>query len=408
MWFYVQKVLIPYQERDAAVHGRPRGNLSDLYPRWLGARELLLHHRDPYSPEITREIQSGYYGRPLDPDRTDDPKDQQGFAYPVHVVFLLAPTIGLPFPVVQDGFRWLLVILTLASVPLWLRVLHWRPSKTVVAVLVILTFGSFAVVQGIKLQQLSLVVSVLMASAAAALVAGNLFLAGFLLALATIKPQLALPMAAWLVLWAISDWRQRGRFVWSLVPDHRCSSRRLGIYFAGLDRPVSGGRRRLSPVHRGSGFIAGSADHADVGTSAGLHRCARCSRYWLVCPASSRRFCSLQRHARVGSGGNPGDRAHVRTLQSGAAFARCVPHCFFVEKSLDPKQAHSGRMRSWRHVRVLAVAGILWIDAGIAVHASGLGATGMGCTALYEPGYSAGGFGPVLDVRPRRVEGFNW
>ena len=216
MWFYVQEILIPYQERDAAAHGRPRGNLSDLYPRWLGARELLLHHRDPYSPEITREIQSGYYGRPLDPNRTDDPKDQQGFAYPVPVVFLLAPTIGLPFPVVQTGFRWLLVMLTLASVPLWLRVLRWRPSKTVIAVLVILTFGSFAVVQGIKLQQLSLVVSALMAAAAAALVAGHLALAGFLLALATIKPQLALPMGAWLVLWAISDWRRRGRFVWSL------------------------------------------------------------------------------------------------------------------------------------------------------------------------------------------------
>ena len=58
MWFYVQQVLVPYQKADAAVHGRPRGNLSDLYPRWLGARELLLHHRDPYSPEVTREIQS--------------------------------------------------------------------------------------------------------------------------------------------------------------------------------------------------------------------------------------------------------------------------------------------------------------------------------------------------------------
>lgn len=216
MWFYVQEVLVPYQKADAAARGRPRGNLSDLYPRWLGARELLLHHRDPYSPEVTREIQSGYYGRPLDPNRADDPKDQQGFAYPVHIVFLLAPTIGLPFSVVQSGFRWLLVILTLASVPLWLRVLRWRPSTTITAILVILTFGSFAVVQGIKLQQLSLVVSALMTASAAALVAGHLALAGFLLALATIKPQLVLPMAAWLVLWAISDWRHRGRFVWSL------------------------------------------------------------------------------------------------------------------------------------------------------------------------------------------------
>ena len=222
MWFYVQWVLVPYQEADAAAHGRPRGNLSDLYPRWLGTRELLLHHRDPYSSEVTREIQSGYYGRPLDPRRMDDPrfnepKDQQGFAYPLHVIFLLAPTIGLPFPVVQAGFRWLLVILTLASVLLWLRVLRWRPSAATTAIIILLTLGSYAVVQGIKLQQLTLVVSALLAGCGAALVAGHFSLAGFLLALATIKPQLALPLAGWLTLWAASDWRRRQSFIWSFA-----------------------------------------------------------------------------------------------------------------------------------------------------------------------------------------------
>ena len=222
MWFYAQWVLVPYQKADAAAHGRPRGNLSDLYPRWLGTRELLLHHRDPYSSEVTREIQSGYYGRPLDPRRMDDPrfnepKDQQGFAYPLHVIFLLAPTIGLPFPVVQAGFRWLLVILTLASVLLWLRVLRWRPSAATTAIIILLTLGSYAVVQGIKLQQLTLVVSALLAGCGAALVAGHFSLAGFLLALATIKPQLALPLAGWLTLWAASDWRRRQSFIWSFA-----------------------------------------------------------------------------------------------------------------------------------------------------------------------------------------------
>jgi len=217
VWFYVQQVLVPYQKADAVAHGRPRGNLSDLYPRWLGTRELLLHHRDPYSAEVTREIQTGYYGRPLDPDRADEPKDQQGFAYPLHVVFLLAPTVSLPFPVVQAGFRWLLVILTLASIFLWLRVLRWHPSVAVTAILIVLTFGSYAVVQGIKLQQLTLAVSALLAGCAAALVAGYFLLAGFLLALATIKPQLALPVAGWLVLWAVSDWRRRQIFFWSFA-----------------------------------------------------------------------------------------------------------------------------------------------------------------------------------------------
>jgi len=217
MWFYVDEVLAPFQRREAAAHGRPRGNLSDLYPRWLGARELLLHHRDPYSPEITREIQTGYYGRPLDPNLPDDPKDQQRFAYPLYVVFFLAPTVTLPFPLVETIFRWLFVLSTLVSIPLWLRAARWRPSAAVVAVLGILTLGSFAVVQGIKLQQLSLMVNVVMAGSAAALVAGYFSLSGILLALAMIKPQLALPMAAWLTVWATGDWRRRGSFVWSFA-----------------------------------------------------------------------------------------------------------------------------------------------------------------------------------------------
>jgi hypothetical protein len=216
MWFYVQHVLIPHQQAEAVRYGIPRGNLSDLYPRWLGARELLLHGRDPYGADVTKEIQAGYYGRQLDPALPHDPKDEQGFAYPVYVVFLLAPTITLPFAIVQTGFRWLLIALTLASVLLWLRTLRWKVSVQAAAILLVLTIGSFPVLQGIKLQQLSLLVAGLIAMSAMLLVEGHLFFAGVLLALATIKPQLAMPVVAWLLLWALSDWPRRRNFWWGL------------------------------------------------------------------------------------------------------------------------------------------------------------------------------------------------
>ena len=79
--------LIPHQVVDARQHDQPRGNLSDLYPRWIGAKDLLLYGRDPYGADVSREIQIGYYGRPLDPSRPNDPADEQGFAYPVYVVW---------------------------------------------------------------------------------------------------------------------------------------------------------------------------------------------------------------------------------------------------------------------------------------------------------------------------------
>jgi hypothetical protein len=217
MWFYVRHILVPFQQADATAHDRPRGNLSDLYPRWLGTRELLLHHRNPYTHEITHEIQVGYYGRELDPNRPSDPKDQQGFAYPVYVAFLLAPTISFPFAKVAFVFRWLLVFLTALSLVLWVRVIGWKPSPAGWIAMLALTLGSFPVLQGLHLQQLTLAVGALLASAAALLVSGHLFWAGVIFAIATIKPQLVLPLAVYLVLWAASDWPKRRNFLFGFV-----------------------------------------------------------------------------------------------------------------------------------------------------------------------------------------------
>jgi Glycosyltransferase family 87 len=216
-WFYMNRILRAQQLAEAAAHDRPRGNLSDLYPRWLGARELLRHGRNPYSSEITVEIQRGYYGRPIDPARPYDPKDQQGFAYPVFVVFLLAPIVDLPFNAVQIGFRWLLIALAALSVLWWFRVLRWKASCDTALIFIVLMLGWLPVVQAIKLQQLTLLVTGLLAACGACLAGGWLFVAGGLLALSTIKPQLAWPLVLWLFVWAGADWRSRRRFVFGFA-----------------------------------------------------------------------------------------------------------------------------------------------------------------------------------------------
>jgi len=217
VWTYANRVLIPHQISDAAAQDRPRGNLSDLYPRWLGARELLLRGRDPYSPEVTREIQQGYYGRPLDPARPGDPRDQQGFAYPVYVALYLAPTIHLPFEIVRKGFFWVLLGLTLATIPLWLRVLRWSAPWWVEASLIVLTLGSVPVMQGLKLQQMTLFVVALLAVAMTFFASDRPIAAGVALALSTIKPQLVWLLLLWLTIWTLADWRRRYRWAVSFL-----------------------------------------------------------------------------------------------------------------------------------------------------------------------------------------------
>ena len=217
MWIWVQAIAVPHQQTESAKRGAPRGNLSDLYPRWLGARELLLHHRDPYRADITREIQMGYYGRPLDPTRPNDPKDQQGFAYPIYVVLMLAPTVMLPFSIVHGMFFWLLALLTVTSVPLWLGTIRWRISGSATFIWILFTLGCFPAIQGLKLQQLTVLVAAVIAGSMYALARRRFVLGGVLLALATIKPQLVFLLILWLCIWALGNWRERQRVLWGFA-----------------------------------------------------------------------------------------------------------------------------------------------------------------------------------------------
>ena len=217
MWIWIQSIAIPHQQSDSAARGVPRGNLSDLYPRWLGARELLLHHRDPYRDEITREIQIGYYGRELDASHPNDPKDQQAFAYPVYVVVMLAPTVRLPFSTVRTFFFWILTLFTALSVVLWLQALQWYTSSASKILWITLTLGCFPAIQGLKLQQLTVLIAALIAASFYAISRHRFALSGILLSFATIKPQLVVLLLLWLAIWVAGDWRARRRLLLSFA-----------------------------------------------------------------------------------------------------------------------------------------------------------------------------------------------
>ena len=213
MWLYVQRVMLPFEQERFAKVGRPQ-DPGDLYPRWYGTREFLLHGRDPYSAEVSGGIQREYYGHPLDVAGADRGRDEQRFAYPLYVVFLLAPTMEMPFPVVRIAARWALALATAASVLLWLWALRWRPSAAVMVTIIVLILSSPPLVQALKLQQLALLVVFFLVLCAVLVSRGQLVWAGCFLALATIKPQLALLPVVWFLIWIAGDWKNRRRMAW--------------------------------------------------------------------------------------------------------------------------------------------------------------------------------------------------
>jgi hypothetical protein len=211
MVYYYAGVLGPIRGNPGFGARGIGGYQSDLYPRWLGARDLLLYHRNPYSQEVTEEIERGFYGRPIDPSR-DAGVDPEAFAYPVYVTFLLAPLLPFRFETVQPIFTAVLVLLTAGTLPLWIRGMRLDLGVRARLLGFAAMMSSYAVIEGLCLGQITLLVSFLMAGSVAALSSGSPVLAGVLMALTLVKPQLSCLLVAFLIVWVAGDWRARKGF----------------------------------------------------------------------------------------------------------------------------------------------------------------------------------------------------
>lgn len=179
---------------------REQGNAFDLYPRWFGARAMLLHGQNPYSLETTRQIQWGMFGRP-----TREGEPPPGFAYPAYVAFVILFFVLLPFPVAVSLWLVSQQFWLLASVLLilrWLKCSVKTPMLLLIAMVTMLYRYSIIV---LLIGQFSVLVLFLLATALWAYGERRYLLAGACLALTTIKPQLIfLLIPVWLA-WAIFE-----------------------------------------------------------------------------------------------------------------------------------------------------------------------------------------------------------
>jgi hypothetical protein len=186
---------------------------NDFYPVWITAREWLREGRDPYSPEMTRAIQKGLFGRTLDPQiPSDPPTDYRTFAYPAFTDLLFWPAAELPFAIVRVLLVLVLATLTATSVVLWMRAMAWRVDRLWLVVIFLLVLCSYQVLEGLYAAQLGLMVGFFLAASILALQRGRILLAGVLIALTAIKPQMTILAIFYLLIWSAQDWGRRRRF----------------------------------------------------------------------------------------------------------------------------------------------------------------------------------------------------
>lgn len=165
---------------------------NDLAGRQFATRAALLHGTDPYSPEMLRQIQAvtGH-------DRG------QGFDYPVLLAVLLVPVAAMPWETLRLTFLLGIIPALFASFWMCIRLGHVPITRGSAVVLVLIGLCSWPVIFALRLQQPTLIVAVLVLPACYLISREHDVPAGVLLAAATFKPQLVLPLLLWLFFWSI-------------------------------------------------------------------------------------------------------------------------------------------------------------------------------------------------------------
>jgi hypothetical protein len=191
---------------------------DDFYPIWLTSREAMLRHRDPYTTEMTRDIQTGLFGRPLSTANPyDPPTDYRTFAYPAFTDVLLWPLSLSSFPALRLPLAAVLAVMTVASLWLWGSALRFHLNSTHFAIALFLTLSSYSVLEALYALQIGLFVGFVLSASFEALARNRFSFAGMLFSLTFIKPQMSILLAAYLLVWSFSNWRERRGLVWALL-----------------------------------------------------------------------------------------------------------------------------------------------------------------------------------------------
>ncbi|OQY34817.1 MAG: hypothetical protein B6243_05260 [Anaerolineaceae bacterium 4572_5.2] len=174
---------------------------ADFFARWYGGKELVLHERNPYDREIELEAQQAMFGRHTRPD-----EDQVNFAYPLYTIYLFLPLTLVPYSWAQAIWMVVLQFSLMGGTLILFDLAKWRPRLWLFIVTLFWSIFFYPGARAIMLGQFSILVFLFLTIAVWGLMNGHDRLAGAILPLATIKPQMVFLVIPLLLLWA---WRQK-------------------------------------------------------------------------------------------------------------------------------------------------------------------------------------------------------
>lgn len=178
----------------------------DFHQLWSGTRAIVLKGENPYSDAVTLRIETELYGRAARPD-----ENAVGFFYPLYIVYLVIPVALMPYALAEAAWFSVLELALIAGIIALVHALGWRVRLPGLMVLIFLAGALYPVTWALILGQISLVVFALIALVLWAIRSHRDVWGGFLLAFATVKPQMVFLFVPALLIWMAV--RGRWRFV---------------------------------------------------------------------------------------------------------------------------------------------------------------------------------------------------
>lgn len=179
----------------------PGGN--DFWARWHNGCTLIWTGENPYSEEVTLRAQIGIFGRPAEPG-----EDLAAFSYPLYTLFAFWPLCFTHnFALALAVWMTAMLYSLLAGLILVARVSRWSPPRWLWWATLAWGALNYPHIRAILLGQPATVVFVALTLSLWALERKRDVVAGVLLAMTTIKPQMSFLLLPW-VLWWVA-WRRR-------------------------------------------------------------------------------------------------------------------------------------------------------------------------------------------------------
>ncbi len=179
---------------------------NDFMSRWEGARSYWIDGLNPYSDEVSLNIQDRIYGRPV-----ENGEDPGYFAYPFYTVFLVWPLVYTSYAWASAIWMVLLEAALIASLFILFDLFRWKPAPLIMAALILWTLFFYFPARGLILGQVGLLVYFFEVVAIWAVVKRYDSLAAVALAISTVKPQMGFLIVPFLLLWGLRE--RRWKFV---------------------------------------------------------------------------------------------------------------------------------------------------------------------------------------------------